>query len=340
MEDIPPLDEISSTCSSDFTSISAIEEGYSDSDSAQQGTAKDKSLAKLLGVNSHYIKAHTSRPIVVGHRGVLFEEMENTVPAFQRAADIGCDAVELDVFLLKCGTLAVFHGGGPENLGSLDDHCGIIGNIMDLTYEEAKLLPMNEHCDEFVCPKEKVTNALIPTLEEVLYVAKERELMLSLELKGPGTPIPSLLLVEEFGMIENVIFASFHMDRIAQIRELRPKRDPVNNLHIYKTAALFEDVPQDLLKITTEAGASEIHLRYDTCIKERIDSIHALGMSTLAWLKSPPLMIRDSSEWYLDIGNEDETLFQTIMNSGVKSICTNRPDVLIRHLSSLDNDGC
>lgn len=129
-------------------------------------------------------------------------------------------------------------------------------------------------------------------------------------------------------------------DRIAQIRELRPKRDPVNNLHIYKTAALFEDVPQDLLKITTEAGASEIHLRYDTCIKERIDSIHALGMSTLAWLKSPPLMIRDSSEWYLDIGNEDETLFQTIMNSGVKSICTNRPDVLIRHLSSLDNDGC
>lgn len=48
MEDIPPLDEISSTCSSDFTSISAIEEGYSDSDSAQQGTAKDKSLAKLL----------------------------------------------------------------------------------------------------------------------------------------------------------------------------------------------------------------------------------------------------------------------------------------------------
>lgn len=147
----------------------------------------------------------------MGHRGVLFEEMENTVPAFQRAADIGCDAVELDVFLLKCGTLAVFHGGGPENLGSLDDHCGIIGNIMDLTYEEAKLLPMNEHCDEFVCPKEKVTNALIPTLEEVLYVAKERELMLSLELKGPGTPIPSLLLVEEFGMIENVIFASFHM---------------------------------------------------------------------------------------------------------------------------------
>ena len=162
-------------------------------------------------MKSHYVRAHSCKPIVVGHRGVLFEEMENTVPAFQRAADIGCDAVELDVFLLKCGTLAVFHGGGPENLGSLDEHCGIIGNIMDLTYEEAKLLRMNEKCDEFVCPREKVIDASIPTLEDVLAVASDRRLKLSIELKGPGTAIPSLLLVEEYDMVEHVIFASFHM---------------------------------------------------------------------------------------------------------------------------------
>ena len=134
--------------------------------------------------------------MVVGHRGMLFEEMENTIPSFAYAADIGCDAVELDIFLLKCGTIAAFHGGGPENLGSLDEHCGFIGNIMDLTYEEARMLPMNEECDEFVCPKEKIGCAVIPTLEEVLDFAKRRGVILSLELKGPGTPLPTLYLVE------------------------------------------------------------------------------------------------------------------------------------------------
>jgi len=63
--------------------------------------------------------------------------------SFEHAANIGCDAVELDVFLLKCGTLVIFHGGGPENLGSLDDHCGVLGNILDLTYEQVQSLKMN-----------------------------------------------------------------------------------------------------------------------------------------------------------------------------------------------------
>lgn len=283
-------------------------------------------------MKSHRYRAHTSRPMVVGHRGMLFEEMENTIPSFAHAADIGCDAVELDIFLLKCGTIAAFHGGGPENLGSLDEHCGFIGNIMDLTYEEARMLPMNEECDEFVCPKEKIGCAVIPTLEEVLEFAKRRGMILSLELKGPGTPLPTLYLVEEFGMVDQVIFSSFHMDRIELIRKMRPERG-TDNVHVYRTAALFEDVPDDLIEMTTKVGASEIHLRYDTCIKERIDTIHALGMKTLAWLKSPPLMIRDSTEWYLDIGNEEETLFQTIMNSGVNAICTNRPERLIGYLS-------
>lgn len=163
------------------------------------------------GVKSYNFKANSKRPIVVGHRGVIFEEMENTLPAFRRAHEMGCDAVELDVFLLKCGSLVVFHGGGPEKLGSLEEHCGVNRCIQDLTYDEARELKMKEDCEEFVCPKDKIRNSKIPRLEEVLEFAKETGLKIYLELKGPGTPEPSLRLVERYGLLDQVIFSSFHM---------------------------------------------------------------------------------------------------------------------------------
>jgi hypothetical protein len=47
-----------------------------------------------------------------------------------RAAQAGANGVELDVFLLRCGTLVVFHGtGGDENPGSLASYCGIEGSM-------------------------------------------------------------------------------------------------------------------------------------------------------------------------------------------------------------------
>jgi len=68
---------------------------------------------------------------VVGHRGVLYDEPENSVEGFLASARIGCDAVELDVFLLKCNTLIVFHGdGSDQSPGWLDDYCNVHGNIL------------------------------------------------------------------------------------------------------------------------------------------------------------------------------------------------------------------
>ena len=86
-------------------------------------------------------------PWIVGHRGCLYQELENTREGFQACADMGCDAVELDVFLLpKCQTLIVFHGGdGGSSIGDgsdarpglLHDYCGVQGSILDYTYQEA-----------------------------------------------------------------------------------------------------------------------------------------------------------------------------------------------------------
>ena len=49
------------------------------------------------------------RPLVIAHRGASAELPENTLPAFERAIEIGADFVELDVHARPDGTLAVTH---------------------------------------------------------------------------------------------------------------------------------------------------------------------------------------------------------------------------------------
>jgi glycerophosphoryl diester phosphodiesterase len=81
------------------------------------------------------------RPLIIGHRGALYDELENTLPSFERCLALACDGVELDVYVLKDGTLVVFHGGGTKsNSGDLGEFfIGMKGkSILDLDYEETK----------------------------------------------------------------------------------------------------------------------------------------------------------------------------------------------------------
>ena len=50
-----------------------------------------------------------SQVIVIAHRGASAELPENTLPAFERAIEVGADAIELDVHADRQGALVVTH---------------------------------------------------------------------------------------------------------------------------------------------------------------------------------------------------------------------------------------
>jgi glycerophosphoryl diester phosphodiesterase len=256
----------------------------------------------------------------------LYDELENTREGFVKSAEMGADAVELDVFLLKCGTLVVFHGGGTdENPGHLLDYCGVDKGILELTYAEALELTFNPSYTEFGCPASKTLSGWIPTLEQVLADAKESGLHVKVELKGHGTVEPTLEVVERLGMSSQCSYASFDKDRITHLRSLRPDK------LAYPTGALFNDIPQDYIKQAERAGATEIHLRYDTCTKDIISEIHQAGFGSMAWFRGPIGMASDCQESFWDVGNEDENMYNVMLRTGVQQMCVNRPDVLVLH---------
>mmetsp|Transcript_31656 Transcript_31656/g.58344 ORF Transcript_31656/g.58344 Transcript_31656/m.58344 type:complete len:215 (-) Transcript_31656:815-1459(-) len=141
---------------------------FSESDGRGSSIMSRKSLAFALNYDSNSNEKVFRRPRIVGHRGSMYHEPENTIPSFQAAQELGAEAVELDVFLLKCGRVAVFHGDGGDRLpGGLKKYCDVEGSIMDCTAEQARKLAFTENGNAFVCPSHKIESAKIPMLDEV-----------------------------------------------------------------------------------------------------------------------------------------------------------------------------
>ena len=55
-------------------------------------------------------------PLVIAHRGAPWELPENTLPAFERAIELGADYVEFDVHATETGELVVTHDRASNSL--------------------------------------------------------------------------------------------------------------------------------------------------------------------------------------------------------------------------------
>ena len=107
---------------------------------------------------------------IVAHRGVPDIHPENTIPAFERAIELGADSVELDVRLSSNHIPMVFH------YFYLNEITPAQGTIFDYTSEQLR----NIH----VIGKNGREKYQIPTLNEVLDIIGGR-IGLEIEIKGP-----------------------------------------------------------------------------------------------------------------------------------------------------------
>jgi glycerophosphoryl diester phosphodiesterase len=109
--------------------------------------------------------------LVVAHRGASSSTPENTIPAFEEAARVGADVIELDVRLTGDGVPVVLHD--PDVSATTDGE----GPVHEMTLAEVKRL--NAGSDG--------SPAEIPTLEEALEVIGRTEVGVDIEVKNiPG----------------------------------------------------------------------------------------------------------------------------------------------------------
>jgi glycerophosphoryl diester phosphodiesterase len=116
---------------------------------------------------------------VIAHRGVSGAYPENTLLAFEKAIEEGADGVEFDLHRTKDGVLVVHHDF------DLKRTAGIPLVIKETDYAELRTHDLGVWKGLF--PKQ-----VLPTLEEVLAVFRDTDLMINIELKAGSSMYPGI----------------------------------------------------------------------------------------------------------------------------------------------------
>ena len=151
------------------------------------------------------------------HRGFSGKYPENTMLAFQKALEAGCEGMEFDVHLTKDRKLVIIH---DEAIDRTSDQHGL---IKDMTYDELCQVNFNypgKFGKEFPFQR-------IPTLREYFELVKDKHILSNIELKTgvyeyPGIEQAVYELICEFGLHDEVIISSFNHHSILRMKAIDP----------------------------------------------------------------------------------------------------------------------
>lgn len=206
---------------------------------------------------------------IYAHRGASGYAPENTLRAFELAADMHADGVELDVQLTRDGRLVVFH---DETLDRVTEGRGLLAAR---DYDELAAYPV-------VRAAGGTAQDRIPLLSDVLALLKRRGLAVNIELKTsrrlfPGIEALCMEQVRAAGMRERTIYSSFNHYSLLRVKEL----DAGAPCGILYDAALV-----DPWRYAAALGLDALHPHYSEPFAVREDEIeqaHRFGLQVNVW---------------------------------------------------------
>jgi glycerophosphoryl diester phosphodiesterase len=192
---------------------------------------------------------------VIGHKGCAGIEPENTLRAFERALELGVDAIEFDVRMTKDKQLIIIHDN------KVDRTANGKGFVKDFTLDEIRKLDAGK-------------GEKIPTLEEVINLLKDRNITVNIEIKEPNTLDKILEIIRKDKLVEKVLIISFWHDVLKKIKEIEPK---------IKTSAVIVGKPLDIISMVKNAKADKVSLNYVFIDKKVVEECHKNNIQIIAW---------------------------------------------------------
>ena len=253
------------------------------------------------------------RPLVIAHQGGDGVWPSNTLFAFEHAADLGVDVLEMDIHMTKDGALVVSH---DESVDRLTDGAGFIKEMtlaevqsFDAAYDWS---PLDDGA-EFPYRGQGIT---IPTLESVFERFPDHRMNIEIKQSDPPIYQPFCNLIREHNMQDKVMVASFHDEDLTKFRETCPEVATSGSQGQIKTfvymhlAFLGRLYPPNFSSVQVPIESSGV-----TILTSRFVNVaHARGLWVDAWT------IDDPAE------------MQMLIDLGVDGIITDRPDLLMELL--------
>jgi glycerophosphoryl diester phosphodiesterase len=289
-----------------------------------------------------------------GHRGARGLAPENTLPAFERALEIGVTTLELDVGLTRDGVVVIAHERtlNPDLTRDAQGKWleGAPAAIHALTYEElarydvGRLRPGTAYAKRF--PRQRpVDGARIPALADLFELVRRRgdaRVRFNIETKlsplapdetaAPEAIVAALLAaIGEAGMASRVTIQSFDWRTLAIVQKTAPS---IPTVYLTAESASPKTIALDgspspwtaghqasahggSLPRTVKAAGGAVWSPYHRDLTpERLREAHALGLKVVVWTVNAEADMRQLAQW------------------GVDGIISDYPDVLATTLRS------
>ena len=223
---------------------------------------------------------------LTAHRGFSGIAPENTLVAFEKAAEYGFYATECDVHLTKDGVWVIYH---DDNIFRLTNG---YKNIEKATYAELQEYVIDNGVNVDYYPNQK-----IPTLEEYLIICKDMKIIPQIEIKnGSKEKLQEILdLLERYDLKENAIIISFKSEMIKKVRDLD------ENIELWY---LVEEITEENINECKDNNY-KLAFNHKKNDEEIIKKAIGQGLTLCAWTV------------------DDLTVLEELYNLGVKYITTN-----------------
>ena len=230
------------------------------------------------------------RPLVIAHRGASARAPENTLAAFELAARLGADAIELDAQRCASGEVVVLHDD------TLARTTGRVGLLRETAWNVLRTLDAGR-------------GERIPLLAEVL-AQTPPTLLVNVELKcddldDRGLTAATLRVIAAGGAEERVLLSSFNPLCLFRARTLAPR---------LPRALLFErSAPWPLRRALAAGplGAVALHPQAVLASEAAVRGWRARGYAVAAWTVDDVEQARRLWRW------------------GATGIITNVPDAML-----------
>ena len=189
----------------------------------------------------------------IGHRGAKGYVAENTLASFEKAIDLGCKGLELDVWLTIDEEVVVIHDE------TIDRTTSSAGKVNDYLYEEIAIFD-------------------IPTLEDVIELVNHR-CFINIEIKDPKTTKFVVKIIknhiENFGYsFEDFIVSSFDFEVLETVFKCNSQ---------IKIAVLTQNSIEKAFAFAEKINAFAINPYYKLLNSENVTLCQQKGFKIFTW---------------------------------------------------------
>jgi glycerophosphoryl diester phosphodiesterase len=236
------------------------------------GIIADHTAAVIDAFNRYPENTLVQRPIVAAHRGIPSMAPENTMAGYRLSYELGADLIETDVQKTKDGEIIILHDY------TVDRTTDGTGSVAEMTLDQIRKLDAGSYFSpEFAGEK-------VPTFREFLQEFKGKDVILLVELKADGISEETIQIIEEEGMIDQVVLQSFHLSSVQKSVEAAPN---MPSGYLYSAAVPSTETARitDASKMMNYATGlnATLNSSYSSLSPEFISYLRQRGMISYHW---------------------------------------------------------